>query len=72
MFIADDTLAQQIDAAISTSPYLTGKKLRFEMHDGHVVLQGRVASFFQKQMAQEALRRIDGVTRIENQLEVTW
>jgi len=67
-----DALTQQIDLAITNSPYLTGKKLRFEMQDGHVVLQGRVTSFFQKQMAQEALRKIDGVERIENQLEVTW
>jgi len=70
--ISSDAISQQIDLAITSSPYLTGKKLRFEMQDGHVVLQGRVASFFQKQMAQEALRKIDGVERIENQLEVTW
>jgi osmotically-inducible protein OsmY len=72
MLSTDDSLARQVDLAISTSPYLTGKKLRVEMHEGHVVLQGRVASYFQKQMAQEALRKIDGVQRIDNQLEVAW
>jgi osmotically-inducible protein OsmY len=37
-----------------------------------VVLKGSVRSFFQKQMAQEAIRRIDGVQMIDNMLEVTW
>jgi hypothetical protein len=36
------------------------------------VLKGCVRSFFQKQMAQEAIRRIDGVESIENLLEVNW
>jgi osmotically-inducible protein OsmY len=37
-----------------------------------VRLQGTVGSFYQKQMAQELLRRVDGVERIENQLQVSW
>jgi osmotically-inducible protein OsmY len=43
-----------------------------EAADGQVVLKGNVGSFFQKQMAQEAIRRVDGVERINNMLEVTW
>jgi osmotically-inducible protein OsmY len=37
-----------------------------------VVLKGSVQSFYQKQMAQESIRRIDGVERIDNLLEVNW
>ena len=37
-----------------------------------MVLKGTVNSYFQKQMAQEAIRRIDGVELIDNQLEVNW
>jgi hypothetical protein len=33
-------------------------------------VEGVVGSFYQKQMAQETLRRIDGVGSIENRLEV--
>lgn len=72
MILGDDSLAQQIDLAITSNPWLSGKKLRIENHEGRIVLQGRVTSYFQKQMAQEALRNIDGVAVIENQLEVTW
>jgi len=69
-----DTLVEQVQSAILTNPYLAGRKLRFEAEPqaGRVVLQGTVGTFYQKQMAQEALRRIDGVREIENQLEVTW
>jgi osmotically-inducible protein OsmY len=31
-----------------------------------------VSSYFQKQMAQEALRHVDGVAEIANELEVCW
>ena len=55
-----------IEVAIRESPYLRGKQLRFETLDGHVTLRGNVGSFFHKQMAQETVRRIDGVQRIDN------
>lgn len=38
--------------------------------DGGILLTGRVASFYQKQMAQEALRHIQGIGRIHNELRV--
>lgn len=66
------TLEQRVDSAISENPYLTGRKLRFETVDRKVVLKGRVGTYFQKQMAQEAVRTLDGVDTIDNQLEVTW
>jgi osmotically-inducible protein OsmY len=48
------------------------QSVRFEAADGRVVLKGKVKSFFQKQMAQEAIRRLDGVQKIDNLLEVNW
>jgi osmotically-inducible protein OsmY len=65
-----DNLFEKVTTAITANPYLNGRTLRFEAEAGKVVLQGRVATFFQKQMAQEALRRIEGVNEIENRLEV--
>jgi osmotically-inducible protein OsmY len=47
-----------------------GRRLRFEADEGKVTLHGVVQSYFQKQMAQEAVRRIDGVQEILNELEV--
>jgi osmotically-inducible protein OsmY len=37
-----------------------------------VTLKGVVSSYFQKQMAQEALRNVDGIHEIANELEVSW
>jgi len=68
--IEDPALQQQVQNAIVGSPYLSQNNLQCETESGRVVLRGKVSSFFQKQMAQEALRRIDGVEQIENLLEV--
>lgn len=65
-------LEQQIQTALFRNPHLSGRTLRFETSDGHVVLRGAVASFYQKQMAQETLRKVAGVASIQNQLEVNW
>ncbi|WP_425615454.1 BON domain-containing protein [Anatilimnocola sp. NA78] len=72
MPLFDATLAERVGSAIQTNPYLSGRTLRFEAHEGRITLNGVVASYFQKQMAQEVIKRIEGVEQIENQLEVTW
>ena len=45
---------------------------RFETDAGRVTLRGVVNTYFQKQMAQESLRHVDGVHEIANELEVCW
>ena len=62
----------RVGAALSSNPHLAGRKLRFEADAGHVVLRGEVGTYFQKQMAQEALRHVDGVDTIDNLLDVSW
>ncbi len=63
--------AKRVDMAIKSSPHLARHDLQCVVNEGRVVLTGVVGSYFQKQMAQEAVRRVDGVRRIENQLEVS-
>ena len=63
-------LEDQIQNIIDRNPYLHRRSLRCEANDGHVVLRGEVRSFFQKQMAQESVRKIDGIVSIQNCLEV--
>jgi osmotically-inducible protein OsmY len=46
--------------------------LKVEAREGVVRLEGAVRSFFHKQMAQEVIRRLDGVERVENHLRVQW
>ena len=66
------TLDRQVTQAIHSAPHLMGRTLRIETQEGRVRLHGIVGSYFQKQMAQEAIRRVEGVEQIQNELEVCW
>ncbi|HUT14032.1 MAG TPA: BON domain-containing protein [Thermoguttaceae bacterium] len=68
----DTPLDDRVLTALERNPYLARRNLRFETYQGRVVLRGVVGSYFQKQMAQEAVRHIDGVDEIANELEVCW
>jgi osmotically-inducible protein OsmY len=65
------SLEDQVGTALRKNPYLLGRALHCETHRGRVRLRGEVRTYFQKQMAQESIRRIDGVEEILNELEVT-
>jgi len=62
--------ADPLRTVIQANPHFAGRNVTVENADGRVVLTGSVGSYFQKQMAQEALRRVDGVHDIDNRLEV--
>jgi osmotically-inducible protein OsmY len=46
------------------------RQIACEFHEGSLILRGRLSSFYEKQLAQEALRRLAGVDQIVNQIEV--
>jgi len=69
---ADLPLEDRVMTALERNPYVRRRNLRFEASEGRVVLRGVVDSYFQKQMAQEALRHVEGVSEISNELEVCW
>lgn len=62
----------RVHNAIVHNPHLNHHHVQLTTNKGQVVLEGRVQSFFEKQMAQEALKRVEGVDSILNHLEVTW
>ena len=66
----DIPLDDKVHAALEQNPHLAGRNLRFEAEQGRVTLLGTVRSYYQKQMAQEALREVDGIAQIYNELEV--
>ncbi len=70
--MADGPLADRVNSVMERNPYLPHRNLRYEAAEGRVVLRGTVHSYYQKQMAQEMLKTVDGVNEIENQLEVCW
>jgi osmotically-inducible protein OsmY len=70
--ILDRPLCERINDALTTNPHVPIHQVHVEALEGRVVLKGNVKSFFQKQMAQEAIRRVDGVQQIDNLLQVSW
>ena len=67
----DVPLDDKVLVALESNPHVSMRSLRFETESGRVTLRGMVGTYFQKQMAQEAIRRVDGVAEIRNELEVT-
>ena len=46
------------------------RQIRLEYREGIMFLRGHLPSFYQKQLAQEAIRNLDGVQQIVNGIEV--
>jgi osmotically-inducible protein OsmY len=67
-----NVLENQVSVALKKNPHLQSRNLRFETSDGRVTLHGQVSTWYQKQMAQEALLRLDGVDHVDNHLQVCW
>jgi osmotically-inducible protein OsmY len=52
--------------------HLRVQRIWCEIDDGRLFLRGQVPSFFYKQLAQEAVQNIAGVSQILNEIEVVW
>ena len=52
------------------SPYYAVRSVLCEYDHGILFLRGRLPSFHQKQVAQEAVARVKGVTQVVNEIEV--
>lgn len=68
----DIPLDRQVLSALEQNPHTARRNLSFETDRGRVTLRGEVSTYYQKQMAQEVVLRIDGVDEIANELQVTW
>ena len=63
--IADDAME-----CLQKSPYHNVRLVSCEYSHGILFLQGRLPSFHQKQIAQEAVAMVKGVTQVVNEIEV--
>ncbi|HXT61066.1 MAG TPA: BON domain-containing protein [Pirellulales bacterium] len=72
VIMGDSQLVERVSSVLEQSPHVPHRNLRFEASQGQVVLRGVVRSYYQKQMAQEAVGNVEGVEAVENQLEVDW
>ena len=65
-------LSDRISNVVARNPFLDTRQIQFTANGNRVVIHGNVETYFKKQMAQEAVRNIEGVKSIDNQLEVSW
>jgi osmotically-inducible protein OsmY len=64
-------VAKSVQRSLEKSGYHVLRTISFSCERGVLFLRGQLPTYFHKQLAQEAVRRIDGVRRIVNQIEVT-
>ena len=67
---AGKTVAATVQRRLSESSYAAMRGVTCECEDGILVLRGIVPSFNMKQLAQEIVRKVEGVDAVVNDLEV--
>ncbi|MEL7498791.1 MAG: BON domain-containing protein [Planctomycetota bacterium] len=73
MFISShNQLAENVYQAVVLNPHLRQDRFEIETVGNKVTLRGTVGTYYQKQVAQEAVREIEGVELIDNDLTVEW
>jgi len=66
----EDVVTVAAQARLMKSSYLELHHVLCEFHEGVLTLRGCVSRYYLKQVAQNAVRRLDGVAEIDNQLKV--
>ena len=69
--IVDDCrIAEAATECLRASPYKMLAGMVCECDHGVLSLKGHLSSFYLKQHAQEAVARVNGMTRVVNEIEV--
>ncbi len=63
-------LGELAEARLRANPYLALKSITCDCRLGMLVLRGRVATYYLKQMATAAVADLPGVCRVVNQIDV--
>ncbi|NLY00647.1 MAG: BON domain-containing protein [Rhodopirellula sp.] len=65
-----ESITEKARRRLNNSSHLAIRKVICRHHEGALLLHGRVSSYYFKQLAQEAVRDLDGVEEIINCIEV--
>lgn len=69
--VSDLKVLTRARAALSGSPHSNLRELQVELMDDALVISGKVDSFYQKQMAQEAIRAVCCGIELQNTVNVS-
>ena len=65
-----DPIQARVQNVLDTASYSELRQVRCERKRGIIFLRGRVRSYFLKQLAQEVIRDVEGVSHLVNAIEV--
>jgi osmotically-inducible protein OsmY len=68
--MTDEELARNVAAELSEDPKVDSTLIDVVADGGEVLLRGTVGTFRQKRHAQKAAERVDGVTEVDNIIDV--
>jgi osmotically-inducible protein OsmY len=63
-------VVREATTRLAENPHLSTARIQCSLRLGTLVLEGHAASYYEKQMAQETVKRLDGVAQVVNQIEV--
>ena len=63
-------LVEQAQELLRAVSHISFCDLRCEYRHGLLILRGQVDSYYEKQLAQEAVARLEGVDQVVNEIEV--
>lgn len=72
--IAPTHITSRARDVLEECPLFRGRSdlIHVDKRDGQLVLQGRLPSYYLKQMLQTVRRDVEGVRRIDNRVVVDW
>jgi osmotically-inducible protein OsmY len=68
--LADLCLAERIEQALRATGYASLRAVEVSASGGVVILQGRVPTYYLKQLAQATVMEVPGVQELRNDVEV--
>lgn len=69
---ADRELLQQVKSSLHHRGYRSVRTLEIQIERGIAVLQGRVPTFYMRQIAVECVKNVAGVTQIIDRIDVVY
>jgi hypothetical protein len=70
-FIRNGSVEQAAKTRLARTGYPLLKTIECSFQDGTMELRGRVPSYYHKQLAQEAMRKVHQVQQLVNNIEVS-
>ena len=69
--VTDDYLVDEIRSKLASDQIVKGGAIEVEVHDGAVVLKGKVEEEKQKDKAEKIAKKVNGVKSVKNDIQLT-